>query len=342
MLYKNEESFSKAFQQSGAQGVYLLYGSEEYLIDVWKNKIAAPFSDSGAFNLQRMEGRGLDFDALYDAVEALPLMAQRKCVVVEDLGISKLPAPEMDKLAAVLDDPSPDCVLILTGKSAFDPKSANGKRVIKLVDACGTVVELGARGQQGLVQFLKGTAKRNGCVLPTDLAHHILTTCGTDMNTLSGEISKICACAGYEGELARAHVDAVAIPRMEARVFDLSKAILAGQSKRAFDILHDLFELREQPIAILSTLILSYVDLYRARVAKDAGIQQNEVVERFKYKGREFRVRNAFNSRLSAAALREALEALYTCDRRMKSTGIDDKVLLEQTVTKLFLAGAVR
>lgn len=338
MHYKNEDEFSKSYRTDSASGVYLLYGSEEYLIDVWKNKIAKPFSGEGAFNLQRLEGRGLSCDNLYDAVEALPLMASRKCVVVEDLDVSKLPASEMAKLEEIVSDIPPDCILILTGKSAFDPKSANGKKLIKWVGASGSVVELGARGQAGLTAFVKNTAKRQGCELPTHLAQQIVSTCATDMNSLRREVEKVCACAGY-GPITREHVESVAVPRTEARVFDLGKSILANQPKRAMNILADLFELREEPIAILSTLILSYVDLYRARIARDSGVSQAQVVERFSYRGREFRVRNAFGSRLSTAALREALETLYTCDRRMKSSGVDNKVLLEQTVIRLFQAG---
>jgi DNA polymerase-3 subunit delta len=101
------------------------------------------------------------------------------------------------------------------------------------------------------------------------------------------------------------------------------------------NILADLFELREEPVAILSTLIMSFVDLYRARAAKDSGASQAQAAERFGYKGREFRVRNAWNSRLSAAALTDALDILNRCDRSLKGSGVDGRILLEQTVVRL-------
>lgn len=344
MIYKNEDEFSRAYKAGETGNLFLLYGAEEYLVDAWKSRIIKPFSGSGAFNLQRLEGRGLDCDSLYDAVEALPLlsMSDQKCVVVEDLEVSKMPAAQLDKLLDILSDLPPGCVLVITGKSAFDPKSANGKKVVSQAGKSGSVAELGARGQAGLTAFLRGIAKRNGTELSADLAHRILAACGNDMNTLRCEMEKICAYTGYSGAIAREHVEAVTTPHTEARVFDLGKAILAGNAKRAMEILAGLLELREQPIAILSTLILSYVDLYRARVARDSGSSQAEMTERFGYKGREFRVRSAWGGRLSPAALRSALEALYDCDRKMKSTGIDDKVLLEQTVIRLFRAGAQR
>ncbi|MDR2932352.1 MAG: hypothetical protein LBV27_04520, partial [Oscillospiraceae bacterium] len=251
----------------------------------------------------------------------------------------KLSGADVDKLVDIIGDIPDDCMLVLTGKAAFDPKSAGAKKIIKATEAAGSVVELGARTQQGLAAFLKSQAGQNGCMLPTDLANRMITACGPDMNTLRCEIAKVCARAGY-GAITAEHIDDVVIPRTEARVFDLSKMILAGNTKRAMDILNDLFYLREQPIAILSTLIMAYVDLYRARVARACGAQQSDVVERFSYKGREFRVRNAFNARLDTQALRRCLDALYDCDRKMKSTGVDDKVLLEQTVVRLFMAAA--
>jgi DNA polymerase-3 subunit delta len=339
MHYKNEETFRAAFRAEGAHGAYLLYGSEEYLIDAWKGRITKAFADAGAFNLQKLDGRSLSGDALYDAIEALPLMAAQKCVVVEDLDLSKLPPKELEKVLDAVADPPPDCLLVMTGKAAFDPKSATAKKLLKLIGEKGVVVELGSRGAAGLLPFLKAEAKRNGCELSTELARRIIELCGTDMNTLHQEMAKICANAGY-GSITAAHIHAVATPRIEARVFDLSKAILAGQPRRAMSLLADLFELREAPIAILSTLIMSYVDQYRARIARDSGVSQKGMAERFGYKS-EYRVRNAYGSRLSAAALRQALEALYDCDLRMKSTGIDDKVLLEQTVVRLFRVNGV-
>lgn len=337
MQYKTEDEFAAALKAAPPRGVYLLYGSENFLVEAYCKKIMAKFGGGGSsFNLQRMDGRKLDCDLLLDAVETLPLMAGEKCVVLDDLEVSKLTPTQLEGLLEIVADIPPGCVLVITGKTpGFDTKSAAAKKLIKTCAAAGSAVELGARGAAGLQSFLKSAAKRQGCVLSTELAKYILQTCETGMTSLTGEIAKICAYAGG-GELTRAHVDAVVIPRTEARVFDLSKAILAGNPQRALEILRDLFYLREQPVAILSVLTMSYVDLYRARVAKDAGKSPADVVAQFGYKGREFRVNNAWNSRLSPAVLRRALVCLLDCDRKIKSTGVDDTVLLEQTVIRLF------
>lgn len=318
------------------QGLYLLYGSESYLIDTWRKKLVGQFGgDFSPFNMQRLDGRKLDCDALFDAVETLPLLAQEKCVLLEDLDTKGL-AGELDKLTEILSDLPPACVLIITGKPvAFDSKSASGKKLVKLCDEAGTAVALDARGAAGMVSFLRGAAKKQGCELSAELARYMLQTCESGMASLSGEIAKVCAYAGG-GAITRQQIDAVVIPRTEARVFDLSSAILAGNPQRAMELLRDLFYLREKPVAILSALVASYVDLYRARVAKDSGKTQADVLAVFNYKGREFRVNKAWNSRLSAPVLRDSLKALLDCERQVKSTSVDGKILLEQVVVRLF------
>lgn len=338
MLYKNEESFSKAFKESEPRGIYFLYGGESYLIDAWAKRIIKKVcGDESAFNFQKLDGRRLDCDMLYDATEALPLMANVKCVLLQDLDASKINADAQKKLEELFSDLNPACVLVVTGRSpAFDAKSAAGKKLVKLAGENGAAVELGSRGAAGLTAFLKSAAKKNGCEASTDVCKYILQICDNDMNALNCEIGKICAFAGGGG-LTRAHVDAVATPKVEARVFDLSKCILAGNTQRAMEILANLFYLRESPVAILGALSMSYADFYRARIARDEGKSAAEVIQMFGYKS-EFRVQNAFNCRLSAEALRESLACLYDCDLKMKSTGVDDRILLEKAVIELFAA----
>lgn len=333
MLYKTEESFSKAFKQDKPHGLYFLFGSEDYLIDIWAKKIiAAVCGDASAFNFQKLDGRKLDIDTLFDAAEAMPLMASEKCVLLDDFD-SKINAEQQRGLEELFSDLNPACVLIVTAKSAFDAKSAGAKKLVKLAEAHGIAVELGTRSAAGLQAFIKSLAKKSGCEAPPDVCRYILDTCENDMRSLSAEVAKICAYAGG-GELARTHVDAVATPKIEARVFDLSKCILTGNSQRAMEILSNLFYLRESPVAVLSVLTMAYADQYRARIARDEGVSAQKVTELFGYKS-GFRVQTAFAGRLSAESLRKCLDCLYDCDLKMKSTSLDDKILLEKAVIQL-------
>ncbi len=339
MLYSNEDAFAKAGKQGVKHCAYLLYGSENFLIEKWAAALLKQHGQDSAFNLHRFDGRKPDLDAVYEAVEAFPLMAQTKLVYLDNLDYAKLNGEDQKKLAEILSDIPKDCILLASAKApGFDQKSAAGKKLIALFDKAGCAVELGSRGPSGLLTFLRSTAGKNGCSLSPEVGRYILEICENDMTSLYNEIAKICAYAGG-GEITKAQVDAVAIPKTEARIFDLQKRILSGDTQGAMTLLDDLFYLRENPVAILGVLGRAYVDLYRAKIARDNGVSPQDVASRFGYKGREFLVRNAFSASagLSAGYLRRALDILYGCDKALKSTGIEEQTLLEQTVVQLFL-----
>ncbi len=79
--------------------------------------------------------------------------------------------------------------------------------------------------------------------------------------------------------------------------------------------------------------------MYRVKCARQAGIPDSEIASVFGYKGREFLIRNAARdgSYMSIEALRQALDLLSEADEKLKSTGIDDKLVLEETVAKLLI-----
>ena len=90
---------------------------------------------------------------------------------------------------------------------------------------------------------------------------------------------------------------------------------------------------------ILYVLSMSFVDLSRARAAISAGVETSKAAADFGYKGREFAMRNAFRDcrKLPQQFLRRALEVLARADFELKSSGNDEKIVLQKTITELFL-----
>lgn len=106
-------------------------------------------------------------------------------------------------------------------------------------------------------------------------------------------------------------------------MFDLSKAMMQNNFNRAFAILDELFLCRQEPLAILAVLNMTFVDLYRAKTATLASKSVQDVCEIFAYKGKEFRMRNAFRDvpRYSVKTLRSCLEILAEADIGLKPAG---------------------
>ena len=133
-------------------------------------------------------------------------------------------------------------------------------------------------------------------------------------------------------------IDTACPKNLEAKVFDLSKAILYRRRQEAFDLLYQLRVHREEPIAVLGTLSNAFSDLYRGKVAKASGMSAEEMASAFKnYQKKEWKIKNAIrdSARLNVDALRHCLEILAQADTTLKLRSGDEWILLEQTVAQL-------
>lgn len=333
---------------NGLARLYFLYGEESYLTAHYAALIAEKAvggDDMGGFNLQKFDGQAVSFDAIEEAAEALPLMAERKCVAVCDYDVAANGATQ-ERLLALAADPPEDCVLIFW-QDAVQPdlkKNAKWKAFAAAAEKSGVCVCFPRKTTGDIVKLLCSGAARRGNRLQPETARLLVEQCGDDLRLLLGELDKLCALAGESGEITREQVETAATKNLEASVFDLSKAILQGNYARAYTILHTLLSQKEEPVSILAVLSNAYADLYRAKAAANAGVQAESLAADFGCRGREFRLRNAARdcARLSLAALRESLEVLAQADGLLKSSRTDKRVVLEQTVARLIMRGRSR
>ncbi len=323
--------------KEGTHGLYVLYGEESYLTEQYARRIAELTVDAAtdAFNLHRFDGQAVTLEQLEEAVEALPLMADKKAVLVRDMDIS---AGDTDRLMALVERLPEECVLVFWQMTVQPGSKKAWKDFLKLAEQQGTVVNFARKTPADVVKLLVTGAKRRGCTLAPEDARYMLEQAGNDLLLLLNELEKLVALA-TDGVITRASIDAAGTKNLEARVFDLSKAILRGQGQTAFELLQLLFVQREEPVAVLGVLSSAFADLYRARVISESGGSVDSLAAAYpkSYKGKEFRLRNALRdgNRLSSAALREALEVLAGADAGLKSGRADGRVLLEQAVARL-------
>ncbi len=216
--------------------------------------------------------------------------------------------------------------------------------LIKACDKAGCVMELGTRRNADMLRFLRDRAQKNGCELSGENASYILERCADDMQLLSCEMDKLCAYVGG-GTIAREDIDTVVTTVLQAKIYDLSKMILRGNFSKAMELVDQLAYMREPAAKVLAVLSGAFVDLYRGYAARQAGVSSSQAAIDFGFpKNREFVIRNAMSDSgdYTAPQLGQMLAQLAGADFKLKSTGGDDRVILEQTIAKLFLLAGKR
>ncbi|MBP9989731.1 MAG: DNA polymerase III subunit delta [Ruminococcus sp.] len=337
----NESELKKQIKSKNFSNLYLLYGDEKYLVkhytSLLTDKIISP--DFADFNFHSYEGKNIDFDEVYTACEALPMFDSYTCILIKDLPLDSLNAESGEKLIKIISDISETTVIIISLLTVDDSlKSAKGKKYLKEIEKYGSSIEFTKADFQKLVKLIEKGAQSRNCEFSYREAEYLLSMIGNEMTVVLNELEKICAYK-KSGKIEKSDIDAVVVKNLQARVFDLTKALAAGDCDTAMETLNTLIYMKEEPINILAVMITNYVDMYRAYVYSSGGLRAEDAAKDFNYKGKEFRLKNASRSisKYSVYQLRKFLELLNEADLKLKSTSISGKLILEETITKLFL-----
>ena len=335
------EAALKEKLRSDPVGVYLIYGEEAYLKKTYVDKIISKTVDSAFedFNFHSFDGKECTLSDIYESAEAVPMMAETKCVLVKDFPVDNLDENGFEQLERVVRENPDDCALVFSF-IAYEPKGAKWTKAVKLFEKYGFTVKLDKKTTIELVKTLESGAKKRGKPFASGVASYLISCVGNDLNTLLNETEKVCAYA--QGDtVQKSDVDAVCIKSLDAKVFDMIKDLTAGRFDSAFKKLSVLFEQREDEFQILGALIAQYSDIYRARAAVKSGNRAEMIAKYYNYAGKEFRLTNAARSgsSLSFDDIAECIEILLWADTTLKSSALSKRLVLEQTVVKLARVG---
>lgn len=356
MIFQEENQLLQHIKLGHLYRVYLLYGEEKYLKELYLKRLVRLASPEQfeEFNFHRFDGGELEVDRLIEACESLPFLAGQRCVVVEKFDFEGMPAADREKLTRLLEDPPETTVLILVvDKEDFSAKkSAGAKKLIALCDKAGAVLELKRRSMSDLVRFIRSRLEPRGCTIAREDCEMLAERCERNMLTLSGELEKLAAYMQAKHGADSAHparvtaqiIEEVTCKTVSGSVYDLAKAILADRFEKAMRIVEDLLYLRYQPTAILAALSGAYIDLYVAKTARSMGAGESEIKQNFSYRGRDFVVRNSLRDcqKYPLPVLRDSIQYLAQTDYRLKTSRADSRILLEQAVTELFVIASGR
>ncbi len=344
MAQFNEDLLKKQIKVGDFSRVYIIYGDEGYLKQHYANTIASKTvsADFADFNLKKLDGKDTNLNEINDCVYSFPMMGEYTCTLIKDFPLNDYIGdrgkvdPEFEEILS--DIPESSVLIFWMDTIEVEEKNTKWAKVLKIIDGAGVCAKIDKRTRSDLQKLLISSAGKKDCVLSKDCAAYLITLVGEDMSTLQNELNKVCAYTGG-GEITKDDIDKTVIISVEAKIFQLSRMIARGEADKAFENLSNLFKLREEPIIILSVLSKAFVDMYRVKATKEAGISYSNLSNDFPaaYKGKGFLLDNAANdgSRYTLTQLKNALDLLSDADRRLKSTGEDSKIIIEELVLRL-------
>ena len=352
-----DSEFAAALKKGEISGIYIFCGEEAYLKRHYVRelrKALLPDPAFDAFNHAVFEGAKIDYTALLGAVEAPPMMADKKLVewhmadfnAMRDTGKTDAKAKEFGRftefLAAAREYPE-TVVLFVVDAEDIDlgqlPKRPSKLYTALAAEANVVVFEKASEAKLGAWVLRHFAAE--GIRADSTVAAALLSRSGHSMDALTGEVAKLAAYLHAVGRdvATPADVEEVCAVNSEEDAFGLTNAVIEGNAPLAYRHLRDMKLRKVEPTVALASVTRVFADLYLVSALAADGVGQKEIATRLKmheYKAGLY-IRSA--QKRSPESLREALELSRRADLRAKSVvGSDAYLLLEyliaETLTK--------
>ena len=235
---------------------YVLYGEEDYLRRYYLSMLRRQLVDGPTedFNFHRLTSENFSMQVLSESLEALPMMAERTMIQVDDVDLFALPEDDRTQLAALFSD-IPDYACLVLVYADFKPD----KRKKKLWDAMeknAVLAEFAYQTERDLTAWIVRHFRAEKKNISPALCGYLLQRCGSSMTRLDAEIAKICAYSGAD-DIVRADIAAnkcFAQARRLSDRFCAQAVLLCCEADRQMKTSYD------DPARILELLILQLAE----------------------------------------------------------------------------------
>lgn len=334
-------------QQAVAGGslpaAFYFHGPEDLLKDEAVRAVTDGVLDPSLrdFNLDLRSASELDAEEIPQLCYALPMMADRRVVVVRDVEAWKKRTRGRAAMAAYLAKPSPETVVLLVqggGDPEPDAELARHARSLRFD-------ELDA---DEAVRWATRQAERAGVAVEPGTLEHLVRAVGTELGILRAELAKLEAFTGGPAVTRDQLADLVGIRHGET-ADDWRDAVLANDTPRALALVDPLLgQSGVTGVRLVSLLGTALVALGAVRPAFDAGRKgrtlENEVWEVLKRSRpagigpwKEFvLLLSKATPKWPQARIARAVRATLETDMALKSTTVTDAGgLLRQLVLRV-------
>ena len=328
------DKLKKDLSASQPGQLYIFHGEETYLRDHYLGRLreAVLTGRLGEFNRHDLSARDMSPHALEEAVDCLPMMAERTLVEVTDFDLFKAGEKDREGYIRILSNlPDYCCLVFLYDILEYKPDART--KLAQTVKAHSTVVNFARQSPRELVDWVRRHFKAQGKEIDSRLCEELIFLCGDLMHSLQQEIGKIAAYAKGD-KITRADIEAVATPQLSAVVFRIADAIGEKNFDRAAATLGELYQMQKSPYEIMGAFGKQMRQLYSARLALAGGKGAAWVAQLW---GMRYPADRLLVSarRFSLQWCRRAVVRCAQTDLAMKSTGQDAKELMTTLLLEL-------
>jgi DNA polymerase-3 subunit delta len=346
MTEKEKLDFDKlrlAVKNKKFSPVYIFYGNEEFLIEESIKAILENALDSGLrdFNFDVVYGNEIDLQGLLSLLFLLPVMSPKRVVVMRNAEkfFSKISrskkAKDEEAFINYLKKPNPDTIFVIVlNEPDFE------KEIYKKVFDLGTVVDLKAPYDWQIPSWIAKRVKERGKDITGDACKLLQAYVGNSLRDLENEITKLLIFVGDDKKVIDVEdVKQVVGLSRSFTVFDLQKAIGERNLQLAITIVERMLQVGEFPPVILTMLTRYFTMLWKLYELKKVESDPKKLANSLQISQYHIKEYLYHLSKFKEAEIKNAFKYLIEADELIKTSPVDEKVVLSQMIYKIIAGG---
>lgn len=322
-----EADYRKEIKSNPASG-YLFFGEEDYLKSFavkTAREAICPDPTFSFFNELKLEALDFTPAKLLDALMPMPMMADKKLVVVSGLNFLTMKPNELEELCSVLSELAHydyNVLIITVASDCFDAGYLPKRPSATLSKLCEhlTAVNFERSTPAKLAAWTQKHFAHNGISASPEFCAQMVDYCGKGMFVLANEIDKLSFYLRAHGKTDATLEDMkhVCISATEYDAFAFTNAIMENRPSAALEILADYRFRRVEPIIILSDVIRVICEMVSVRAMTAEGAPASEIASILKLHEYKVGLYQKSLRNTSPERLRRALDACLTADAALK------------------------
>lgn len=340
----NEAEYRKRLK-NGVHGAFVFFGAEDYLkaYAIGATRAAVcPDEAFACFNDITIDFPDFSPDALLRALEAPPMMADCKLVVLKSFNFNALKPTEVEAVTKLLEEFGKDemNVLIISVipdgiDAGYLPKRPSA--LLKKLAELAVAVHFEPSSAAKLTVWAARHFEHNGIKVREGVAKFLVEYCGSDMMKLASEIDKLSSYLHSKGrdEVTVDDIRFVAVPETEFDPFAFSNAAMEGNRAAALEALAVMKFRQVKPEYALSEIAGLYSNMYMAKLLKKSGATQADIAKLLKIHEYKAGLYLKATDKMTVEQLKRALELCLDADLAMKTYGKRNYEQIEKLICLL-------
>lgn len=283
---------------------------------------------ASAFNLDVLEAKQATADAILTAARTLPMLGNKRLVVVRDA--HEIATEQLERLLPYASDPSPRTVLVLLADKA-DLRLKFFQRLAKVA----VVARFDPLKERDVPRWISAEAERRGITIEAGVGQRVAEAVGNDAGQLADALERLSLYAGPGTPVRVADVEELLAQTRQRSIFELTNAVGQGRRREAMLILRQMQSAREPALRIVVMLVRHMRQLWSVRELSSAGVTQKEIASRLGI--HPFFVGDMVRqaSRFDPPALRRIYRTLFELERDLKSSPLAQDALMDRALLRL-------